>query len=97
MHLFHRAAHLLTHAAALLGLAATFAMILLGWPLHAVIAALVSSSFFVLAEHLRASLAHGWAHTRILPLDEPPVRSNPRYKKLWLNVQQKYGMLSQSL
>jgi hypothetical protein len=52
--LYH-AAHLLTRTAALLVLAAMFVSILFGWPLHGVIAALVFSSFFVLAEEFRAA------------------------------------------
>ena len=49
------AAHALTRALALLVLAATFLMVLFGWALHALIAALVFSSFFVLAAELRAA------------------------------------------
>ena len=59
------AAHALTRAAALLVLAATFIMMLFGWALHGVIAALVFSSFFVLAEQLRlAALSRQPARAR---------------------------------
>ena len=52
--LYH-AAHLVTRTAALLVLAAMFVSILFGWPLHGFIAALIFSSFFVLAGELRAA------------------------------------------
>ncbi len=51
--LYH-AAHAVTMALALLVLAACFVMMLFGWVLHGFIAALVFSSFFVLARELRA-------------------------------------------
>ncbi|HXV22977.1 MAG TPA: hypothetical protein VED46_01845 [Alphaproteobacteria bacterium] len=54
MHPIYLAAHTVTRAVAFLVLAATFVMMLLGWALHAVIAACVFSSFFVLAKQLRA-------------------------------------------
>jgi hypothetical protein len=52
--LYH-AAHLVTRTAALLVLAAMFVSILFGWPMHGIIAALIFSSFFVLARELRAA------------------------------------------
>ena len=52
--IFH-AAHLVTRMAALLVLAATFVSVLFGWALHGFIAALLFSSFFVLAGELRAA------------------------------------------
>ncbi len=52
--LFH-AAHALTRTAALLVLFAAFMMMLFGWALHGLIAALIFSSFVVLAEQLRAA------------------------------------------
>jgi hypothetical protein len=53
---FYHAAHALALSLALLVLAATFVMILFGWALHGFIAALLFSSFFVLAQELRAAL-----------------------------------------
>ncbi len=51
--LYH-AAHAVTMALALLVLAACFVMMLFGWVLHGLIAALLFSSFFVLARELRS-------------------------------------------
>jgi hypothetical protein len=48
-------AHALTRTIALLVLAVTFVMMLFGWALHGLIAALIFSSFFVLAGELRAA------------------------------------------
>ena len=53
---FYHAAHAITLSLALLVLAATFVMILLGWAVHGLIAALLFSSLFVLAQELRATL-----------------------------------------
>jgi hypothetical protein len=53
---FYHAAHAITLSLALLVLAATFVMILLGWAVHGIIAALIFSSLFVLAQELRAAL-----------------------------------------
>jgi hypothetical protein len=53
---FYHAAHAMTLSLALLLLAATFVMILLGWAVHGLIAALLFSSLFVLAQELRAAL-----------------------------------------
>ena len=52
--LYH-AAHLVTRTAALLVLAVMFVSVLFGWPLHGFIAALIFSSFVVLAGELRAA------------------------------------------
>ena len=52
---FYQAAHALALGLAFLVLAATFVMILFGWALHGFIAALLFSSFFVLAQELRAA------------------------------------------
>lgn len=49
------AAHAVTRTAALLMLFAAFMMMLFGWALHGLIAALIFSSFIVLAEQFRAA------------------------------------------
>jgi hypothetical protein len=56
MHSLFKTAHAATMTVALLVLATSFVMMLFGWALHALIAALVFSSCFTLAQELRSAI-----------------------------------------
>ena len=55
MQSFYKAAHALTMTIALLVLGASFVMMLFGWAVHGLIAALVFSSCFTLAKELQGA------------------------------------------
>ena len=60
MQSLYHAAHAVLVALALLVLAICFLMMLFGWALHGFIAALVFSSFFVMARELRGAALARW-------------------------------------
>jgi hypothetical protein len=55
MQSFYKAAHALTMTIALLVLVASFVLMLFGWAVHGLIAALVFSSCFTLAKELQVA------------------------------------------